>query len=508
MSKEQELKYLVVVFDGLRPDHVVDARMPNLSSLKRAGCWLTRHRAAFPTETRVNAASLATGAPCAEHGIVGNQFIDIGHDPSRLVNGGDLDSLRTLDAGAGRTAMTAAPFSELLAARRLGMISVGSQSSGSWGLSHPSADTECHTGYWCADPTRFTGNPTVAAVADGFPQFTAKPPAVESCGRVADVFLKLMKSEPLPPVSLVWFGEPDVSYHKFGLGSPEAEEALLQADRNFGRLLDWWDTYRHEQNLQLIVISDHGHITIGEKISVKETLHRAGFSVGESLETGNAVAVSGQRISDIWVRDGDPALATAVLDVLRDQPWFGLCFSAGREGHFGKIPGTFSHESVFAGHRRAPDLRVTFIDDDEENAFGVPGCGYSDGRHPAGDSMHGGLHPRELWSVGLYAGSAFSRKHESHTPSSITDVAPTILHGLGIESPASMTGRVLREILGPDDTPLSSVEACPVSLTAGTRQTTIHRTRVGKHVYLDGAEYRDAEGGIEPSTIARGGKSV
>ena len=496
MGTDQSLKYLIVVFDGLRPDHVTDSRMPNLSGLKRAGSWLTRHRAAFPTETRVNAASLATGAPCAEHGIVGNRFIDVGYDPSRLVDGGDLASLRALDAGAGRTAMTAAPFSEILAARRLPMISVGSQSSGSWGLTHPTVDADGHVGYWCADATLFTDNPTVAALAGEFPRFSADPPmAAESCGRVADAFLELVKSEPLPSVSLVWFGEPDVCYHNFGLGSPEAEDALMQADRSFGRLLDWWDCRRHEENLQLVVTSDHGHITISEQISVKETLRRAGFSVGSSFETGDEVALTGGRVSDVWVRDGDPALAGAVLDVLREQAWFGLSFSARGDGDFGVIPGTFSHDSVFAAHRRAPDLRVTFVDNDEDNAFGVPGCGYSDGRHPAGDSMHGGLHPRELRSVGLYAGSAFKSGHESDVPASITDVAPTIFHGLGIEKPVSMKGRVLHELFDADDASSLPVQRCPVALTAGARRSTIHRTRVGTHVYLDGAEYQEVENG-------------
>ena len=274
-------KFLIVVFDGLRPDHVVDARMPTLSNLRRAGCWLGNHRASFPTETRVNAASLATGSHCAEHGIVGNRFIDVDYDPSRLIDGGDLGNLRAIDPVTPRAGLTAAPYSEVLAANNLPMIAVGSQSSGSWGLSHPTTEADGHIAYWCQDPTRFTRNRKIASVAGRHPGLgTNKVPARESCRRVADVFLDLVRSEPLPPVSFVWFSEPDDSYHSHGLGSPEAEDALTQADQNFGRILDWWDTHRRAENLQLIIASDHGHITIKEQISVKETLKRAGFSVG------------------------------------------------------------------------------------------------------------------------------------------------------------------------------------------------------------------------------------
>lgn len=489
-----EPKFLIVVLDGLRPDHVVDARMPNLSDFRRAGCWLGHHRATFPTETRVNAASLATGSPCAEHGIVGNRFIDRDYDPSRLINGADLTLLQAID-GTGPRGLTATPYSQVLAAKNLPMFSVGSQSSGSWGLSHPTPEASGHIGYWCREATRFTNNPKVASIAKRYPCIPGKQtPAAESCKRVADVFLELVGSEPLPPVSLVWFPEPDKSYHNYGLGSPEADDALMQADRQFGRLLEWWDAHRRKENLQLMVTSDHGHITIKEQISVKETLRRAGFSVGSCFEPGCDIALTGGRLGEIWIRDKDPVLAREVFDSLREQAWFGVGFSPGEDGRRGRIPGTFSHDSVFAAHPRAPDIRVTFVDDDEENAFGVPGSGYSDGSHPAGDSMHGGLHPRELGNVGLCGGSLFKEGRQSDAPTSIIDFAPTILHCLGIDAPATMTGRILHEVLAAGSEAPAPIEPCDLTITAGSRRSVIHRTRMGKHVYLDGAEFFDDGG--------------
>ena len=479
-----DCKFLVVVFDGLRPDHVTDARMPNLSSLKRAGCWLRNHRASFPTETRVNAASLATGAHCDAHGIVGNRFVERSHDPSRLIDGGDLANLLAI---SDRAALTATAYAERIWDHGLSMMSAGSQSSGAWGLSHPTREAPGHLGYWCQDATRFSSHPTVASLAERHGGVLEKPvPAAVSCKRVADVFLDIVASDALPALSFVWFSEPDDTYHNYGLGSPDAEAALWEADRQFGRLLDWWDTHRRAENLQLIVASDHGHITVSEPISVQRSLRNAGFSVGSALSAGCDIALTGGRLGEIWVRDSDPVMTLDVLQALREQRWFGLAFSPKAEGHAGRVPGTFSHDSVFAAHPRAPDLRVTFADNDDENAFGVPGCGFSDGNYPAGNSMHGGLHPRELGSVGLCAGSLFKEAHRADTQSSIVDLAPTILHALSIDPPDTMTGRVLHEVLATGGAAPQSAPAT-LSMTDGTRRSEIRRTRVGDHLYLDGA---------------------
>src|SRR5688500_14961781 len=65
---------LVIVLDGLRRDYVTPELMPNLHRLGESGAVGEKHHSVFPTVTRVNAASIATGCYPAVHGLVHNKF--------------------------------------------------------------------------------------------------------------------------------------------------------------------------------------------------------------------------------------------------------------------------------------------------------------------------------------------------------------------------------------------------------------------------------------------------
>src|SRR5262245_14600817 len=53
---------LVFVMDGLRPDSITAADTPNLHRLRTEGVWFENSHSVFPTVTRVNSTSLATGS--------------------------------------------------------------------------------------------------------------------------------------------------------------------------------------------------------------------------------------------------------------------------------------------------------------------------------------------------------------------------------------------------------------------------------------------------------------
>ena len=67
--------------------------MPNLTSFAQRGVRCAHQRSVFPTETRVNQASLVTGCHPERHGIVGNKFLDPVASPGRLFNTGDETQL-------------------------------------------------------------------------------------------------------------------------------------------------------------------------------------------------------------------------------------------------------------------------------------------------------------------------------------------------------------------------------------------------------------------------------
>ena len=79
---------LVIVFvvDGLRPDAITAADTPTLHRLRAEGVWYANSHAVFPTVTRVNAATLATGGQPGTHGIVGNQMYIPAVDAERAID--------------------------------------------------------------------------------------------------------------------------------------------------------------------------------------------------------------------------------------------------------------------------------------------------------------------------------------------------------------------------------------------------------------------------------------
>ena len=75
----------IFVVDGLRPDSINPADTPTIARLRTEGVDYVNSHSVFPTSTRVNAASLITGAYPARHGIVGNSMFVAGRQSAGAV---------------------------------------------------------------------------------------------------------------------------------------------------------------------------------------------------------------------------------------------------------------------------------------------------------------------------------------------------------------------------------------------------------------------------------------
>ena len=89
---------LVIVFvvDGLRPDCITREDTPTLHRLRAEGVDFAASHAVVPTVTRVNAATLATGAQPGTSGLLGNQVYLPGVDASRALDTGNHRNLKSL----------------------------------------------------------------------------------------------------------------------------------------------------------------------------------------------------------------------------------------------------------------------------------------------------------------------------------------------------------------------------------------------------------------------------
>ncbi|MDA9505268.1 nucleotide pyrophosphatase [Bradyrhizobium sp. CCBAU 11386] len=445
-----DLRFLIVAFDGLRADLIGPGLTPNLWRLKAAGVTLASHRTVYPSETRAAFPSLVTGATTARHGMVGNAYVDRSVTPPRYIDSSDAILLRRLDLESGGRLYSALSLGEILAAngRSLGVLSTNTP--GTTRLFHHKAEEFGHVRLSGHFREVCTPDDVLAEVEARIGPPSAAPPNTEpdTVGQewITTAFLDIVWPRYRPDVTVLSYGEPDITSHFHGTGAEPTRSIITHCDRQFGRVLDWWEAEGRGAGVQIIAISDHGHITGHTRTSVSMSLRAAGFSPGIApARDVNVVVVPGQ-VGALYLADPNDTNVASLVATITAAPWCGPVFTRAKDEVRGIAPGSFSNRLVYADHARAPDVTFSFRSDDTIDPFGLVGGTFYDSAHPTGLGLHGGLHPKELAAVGIIAGSVFASDSVSSIPSGICDFAPTILHLLGIRAPPSMSGRILNEV--------------------------------------------------------------
>ncbi len=476
-------RVLILAFDALRPDMVTPELMPNLTKFAAAGVRFANNRSTYPTETRVNQTALVTGASPSRHGIVGNQFLDLEASPDKLFNTGDETQLSAGDKRLDGCLVDTPVLSEILTDAGLDLAVVSAGTPGGCRILNHKAEGQGAFRLSLMRPDASVPTDKVAAAIDRVgPIPKHRIPSIEWLAYTTDLYLQYIEPELMPPVTILWFCEPDNSYHYKGIGTPENLEAIRAVDAEFGRILAWREAEGLGETLQIVTLSDHGQISVSSKsLDVAGRLREGGFTVGKEVSGDQDAILSLSSAGGLYVRDSDPELIGRMVDFLQRQPWCGPVFT--RDG-----VGALSHEQIGIAHRRAPDIGFVVASDDAKNQDGLTGTSLQDSAYPVGGGLHGGLHHKELHNWLALGGSAFGKGGVVERPSGIIDILPTILTVLGVEIPKTVDGRVLVEALaGMDEAPGEVVEetfACD-----GTEGYRAHLTvsRVGSTRYLDRA---------------------
>jgi predicted AlkP superfamily pyrophosphatase or phosphodiesterase len=485
---------LVFVVDGLRPDAITAEDTPTLFRLRTEGVEFTDSHAVFPTVTRVNAATLATGAQPGSHGIVGNQMYLPGVEPRRAFDTGNYAHLRRLDEVSGRRVVLVPTLAERLQTRELRLAGVSSGSTGSGFLLNPRAPDGIGVlvnGYF--DPGRTAAYPD--EVSQAILAKFGPPPAKAGVDRydapvawTERVLREYVLPELRPTVVLNWLTEPDHTQHVSGVGSPSAREALRNDDREIAGVLAALDGLGLHGATDVLVVSDHGFTTNTAGVDVAGALIEAGLKASPD-STDVVLASSGQAVA-AYVERHDPERIAGLARLVQSRDWGGVVFTAGRAAgdSRGVVDGTFALELIHAVHpERGPDVLFTFPWTSAPNAFGVRGgdlASVSGGvRLYASD--HGSMSPWNVRNTLLAWGPDFKRRTSVRNPAGNVDVAPTILALLGLE-PAGCDGRVLYEALadGPD------AEHVAVARRAHTVETGAYRAAL-QISEVDGRRYVD-----------------
>jgi len=429
-------RLLVVVFDALRPDMVSEQTMPNLNSFARNGVRFERSRSVFPTETRVNQAAFVTGCWPARHNIVGNKFVELLASPQKVFNTGDEDALKRGDQLLDGALLGSPSLGELLHTQgeTLAVISAGTPGGGR--LLHHRAET---TGGMRLALARPDACYPVSVADDISARIGAIPaptiPSLEWLSWTTDAWIEYVEPTLRPTVSVLWFCEPDNSYHNTGIGSPDNLAALRHADIQFARLLD----VAEREGLNVISCSDHGQLAVvGDALNLKAQAAEAGFQVAEVPREAGEIGFALDSAGGIFVHEHDQRIIERLVQWLGDMSW---CHSVSTRNAIG---GSLAHRDLYFDSVRAPDVGLSLHNDEQPGPYGFTGNSYHDASYPVGGGIHGGLNPIELANWLACAGPAFAQQTVHETTVGIVDLLPTILALLKL--PASPTdGRVLHE---------------------------------------------------------------
>jgi Type I phosphodiesterase / nucleotide pyrophosphatase len=390
--------FLLMVWDGLRPDLVNPHDTPNLYALQREGVLFTHQHAVFPTVTMANAAVLATGGEPSDTGIFGDSMYllpALGADASKAVPklGTRLNSPLNLENSNYLAALNDGGFNGYL----LGVEGVAQQilredgyvailgKQGPTFLFDDGANrriTRSSDYLFAADDL---ARPALPATA-----IAQKPPMrYGDLNSIADRdqwFTRLVISYALPAARaaaskghsaliVFWQHNPDFMQHVAGLGTQPALNALHQCDANLAAIRQAIVRLGMAHRTDLMVVSDHGFATIRMSVSLSDLLVSAGIKKSPN-STDIVVARNGGEdlvyLSPAAYASEEARRATLarIVDFAEAQEWCGAIFSkkaaseasaTNRQNRLGWIPGTFAQELFgLYNARRSPDLIISF----------------------------------------------------------------------------------------------------------------------------------------------------
>jgi arylsulfatase A-like enzyme len=482
--------HLVIVVDGLRPDYVTADVMPRLTRLGARGIVFTAHHSVFPTVTRVNASSFVTGAYPETHGLLGNDIYIPSVNPVRALDTGERANLEAVARAEGQL-LTAPSLGEILSRGGKKLLGVSSGSTGSSLLLNHTVGTGAviHTDYTLPPEL---GPRVLAALGPAPPHAT---PNDAQNQRAIDGYLKVGLELLHPDVTILWLNDPDGTAHASGIGSGLTTRSLSLVDAGIGRIED---TLRAEGRLDqtnIIVTSDHG-------FSTQTGTLKLGSLVGpfaRTLPDGSPDVVVAEGAIYLRSRD-DPTRLPKIVAALQKRPEVGAIFTrprrearnaatsepAGGAPFEGIVPGTLSFDTARWNHPRSGDILVSANWTHDRNDAGFAGKTTQEG--VAG---HGTSSPYDIHNTLIAAGPDFRERTTSAVPTSNVDIAPTLLHLLGMPAPPTMTGRVIQEGLraGPADAAIRVERVSETVKTPdGGYELTAHTSIVEGRRYLDYTE--------------------
>jgi predicted AlkP superfamily pyrophosphatase or phosphodiesterase len=476
-------RVVVVVWDGMRPDMVDEKNTPALWKLARGGVMFRNHHSVYPSATNVNGTAMAAGVYPAHSGILANHEyrpeiderdgIDVDNPAverkaDQIYDGKyvAVPTLAELVRAAGRrTAIATAKAVGLLQDRHFN----SARDKGSAALfsgQMQSADRLAE----------------LMSALGPFPRsFSQKDSWTTKA--LTEVFW----THGIADFSMLWLSEPDGTQHDTAPGAPAALAAIQSSDDNLARVLEVLDRYDARATTDIFVVSDHGFSTIERAVDLRQILRNAGFDAATQFETpprrGQIMLAGNGGTVLFYVVGHETAVTTRLVEFLQRSDFAGVIFTGD------KLPGTFSFEDGKIDNQHAPDVAMAFRWNENKNRYGVTGMIDADWNRKPGEGTHATLSRFDMHNMLIAAGPDFRHGETGDVPSGNVDLAPTILHILGITPPQQLDGRILSEAMVKIDKRLSKPETETIEATkkfsSGSWRQTLKVSRLGSTIYLD-----------------------
>lgn len=371
--------YLVLVsIDGFRWDYMDRYPTPNLHRIAERGVRAERLLPVFPTLTFPNHYSIATGLYPAHHGLTGNDFPDPASN--RWYSLKDRESVEDAYFYGGQPIW--------VTAETQGMVSAAF--------------------FWVG---------TEAAVGGVSPShWRSYSKAISGAERV-DQVLKWMAQPAAnrPHLYTLYFENVDDHSHWYGPASEKNAEAIGRVDDWLGRLLDGIDKLPFADQVNIIVLSDHGQ---GAYLS-----DPAPFIVGELVDLSGATIIEGGSYFFIHFDRDDPARASDIAATVNDHWQHGDAYT----------PASAPARWAVDDNPRFPDVMLI-----PEQGFAVLSSGDKAGKIDAGDH---GWAPESPAMHGFFIASGPNIKPGVELgPVRNIDIYPLMLSILGLNGPENIDG--------------------------------------------------------------------
>jgi predicted AlkP superfamily pyrophosphatase or phosphodiesterase len=274
-AERADSPYLVLVsIDGFSQDYLSIYPTPALDRIAASGVRAESLRPVFPSLTFPNHYSIATGLYPSEHGIVSNRFPDETRGSWYKLS--DRDSVEDGRWYGGEPIWVAAERHGLVAAA---YYFVGSEA----------AIQGVRPSHWNSFDASVPGSDRVARVLE----WLAWP------------------EETRPRLITLYFEHVDTAGHEFGRGSPELARAVAEVDANIGRVLDAIADRGLEDDVNVLVVSDHGQADYVDPES--------SFVLREHIDLAGLEIIAGGAYAWIYQQQPDRERALAIRDAINDS---------------------------------------------------------------------------------------------------------------------------------------------------------------------------------------------